>query len=1248
MNRIFSYLTLGLLMWALPFQVNASEEDAGAQASIEILKKDGESNIVDKDKKNENGHYVMELHHEVLPRALQKHDKIKKNKPNRKWDSQLSVAGTHYPTGICVIPESIIPFILDGKAVSFTAQCGVDDVAENAAVNFEVKLDGETVWQSGIMKKGLQAKEVKIDLKGIKYLELLVHSEKDNYQAKSNWLRPVIAYEGGRPENEFDYIKNTPKHPWEDETVFGINKEAPRSTFYPFSDVTSAFDGEYLKSDRIQMLNGNWKFHWSPTVVSRPMDFFNENFDSSSWGSLPVPSNWQVYGFGKAIYTNAMYPFNWKLFPRVTTPEQLKEYVHHVGDDWFASKATSPVGSYLKTFKVSKKWEDQRISLHFAGVQSAMNVWLNGEKVGYSEGSMTAAEFDITSRLKEGNNTLAVEVFRWSDASMIEAQDFWHLSGIYRDVYLKAEPKVRVRDFFALPKLSDNYKKGELQVHVKMDNSTNKLEQRKLTATVLDASGREVVSSTVLASIKKGQEISQLLTLSVDDPLLWSAENPHLYQLILSFEGSDGKDSVYTSIKTGFRDIKVEGNKVLVNGQPILFKGVNRHDFDPDYGRTMSRERMLQDVLMMKRNNINTVRTAHYPNDPYFYQLCDKYGLYVMDEANQECHGYLELSQLPSWGPAYVDRGVRMLERDKNHPSVIFWSLGNESGHGVNIEAMAKAMRALDSSRPIHYSEQDEIADVDSIMYPSLDHIKNDILKKNKNKPYFFCEYAHAMGNSVGNLKEYWDLIRQDNSLIGGCIWDWVDQAFRGRIRKGDEYATFSHLANFGSEKDDFWGYGGIFGGKPSHGHFSVNGVTTPDRKMTAKLQEVKHVYRSILVKALDLDQMVFEVENEFAFNNLQKYPITWILKENGEETLRGSIEGMTLSALSKGQLQIPMTKPDLKANAEYHLTIEFRLGEFETWAPKGHVISSEQFKLPWNKTEVVEVKPFDHELNKEENEREIRLFTPEFSIRFDKSNGLLSSFRCNDEELMKSPLMPNFYRGRMDNDNRIYQVWDWSGVDQLTVTQEALDVKKIDDFHYQINVKVVSVPSKWKGRRFIYTTKWVIDANGKLDCDIDFELNNELKGLARVGLVFEANEEMNLWKWFGRGPLENYRDRNVGSHVGVYSSTVENMQEAYVRPQSNGNRTDVRWGELKMKDSHGLKISSKDKLLSMCALPYQEKELYNNKYSYSLPEKGRTFVYIDGEHMGLGNSSCGPSPLDKYYLKGKTSSFAFSIETLK
>ncbi len=1247
--RTIELLVCGAMLVAGSGTAKAND-DAGAHASLDILRKGAVSEEVrSTDRMGADGNYVMELQNEVLPRALQPYGKIYKNRPVRRWNSKLSVAGTVHEKGISVTPDSIIPFVLDGKAAAFTALCGVDDEAKDAAVEFLVRVDGNEIWSSGEMKKGMQAKPVSIDLNGVRDLELLVSGKDPKHQAHADWINPTITYRGVRPENEFAFLKNAPRNDWENERIFGRNKVPARATFYPFPDVEAAFRNDYRSSPLVKYLNGRWLFNWSKRVEERPKDFYKNDADLSGWVTIPVPSNWQLQGHGKAIYTNAMYPFHWKLFPWLTTPERLEKYIRHVGPDWFAANAPSPVGSYVRTFTVPSDWKGQRIILHFAGVQSAMNVWLNGTKVGYSEGSMTPAEFDITTLVQTGENRLAVEVFRWSDASMIEAQDFWHLSGIYRDVYLKAEPMVRIRDFFAMPKLDDSNRHGKLDVNVKLDNATATTANRKLSALLFAADGTVAARATSdLLSIAAEGDTEARLILDVENPLLWSAEAPNLYQLVLELSDEEGTGVEFITTKTGFRTIEVSGKQVLVNGKPVLFKGVNRHDIDPDHGRTMSRERMLQDVILMKQANINMVRTAHYPNDPYFYELCDEYGLYVMDEANQECHGYLDLSKIPSWGPAYVDRGVSMLERDKNHISVVFWSLGNESGHGVNIEAMAKAMRPLDPSRLIHYEGQNEVADIDSKMYPSIDYIQNQVLNKDENKPYFYCEYAHAMGNSVGNLEEYWEQIRANDRLIGGCIWDWVDQAFRARKKPGAKEATFSHLADFGTEADDFWGWGDIFGGRPAHGNFSVNGLTTPDREFTAKLQEVKYVYRSILLSPQHLEEGFLKVRNEFAFTNLKEFPVSWELLEDGVRIDGGQLDGINLAPLSDGNLSIPLKRPKLAAGSEYHLNVSFHLAEDTAWAKKGHVISSQQFALPWQLPDEIKAPMSQAELLATVTPATLHLVAPGFAIEFRKSSGMPKLLQYNGEEILTSEIKPNFYRSRLDNDNWCYNEWDWAGFDTLSVDAKDFRYKKISRGKVEVTARVVSRPEHWRDNPQILHLKWTIDSSGRIECAVTYEKVKGLDNMPRVGFTFQADDSLQDWTWFGRGPFENYRDRNRSAHVGIYKKSVAGMTEPYVKPQENGNRTDVRWAALANAAGQGIKIRSIGSLLSMKAIPFTDLELQAADYSYELPKPGRTFVYIDGAHMGLGNSSCGPRPLDEYRLSDRSLTFGFSIEPLQ
>ncbi|MHC4740248.1 MAG: glycoside hydrolase family 2 TIM barrel-domain containing protein, partial [Planctomycetota bacterium] len=653
---------------------------------------------------------------------------------------------------------------------------------------------------------------------------------------------------------------------WENPEMIGRNKEPAHCTLIPYPDIQGALEGNRASSPFYKSINGNWKFNWVRRPAERPLDFYKLDFDVSNWKEIPVPANWQMHGYGIPIYTNVPYPF-----------AKNPPYIPH---------EYNPVGSYRTEFTVPAEWKNRQIFIHFEGVKSAFYLWINGRKVGYSQGSMTPAEFNITKYLRTGKNILAAEVYRWSDGSYIEDQDMWRLSGIYRDVYLFSTPSVHLRDFFIRCDLDEQYRDATL----------------KVTARVHNYSGKPAGSHTVEVRLSEAKSrLQQLMTGNIDsisgsadgiiemqaevkNPRKWSSEKPNLYTVILALRNTGGEIIEVEQCKFGFREVELKDGRLFVNGVPILIKGVNRHEHDPDYGRAVPYFRMVQDIELMKQFNINTVRTSHYPDNPKWYQLCDEYGLFVIDEANIESHGMgydldKTLGNKPQWKTAHLDRTVSMVQRDKNHPSIIIWSLGNEAGSGCNFVSTADYIHKTDSTRPVHYEQHNEVADIDSVMYPHL----NSLIERGRSdntKPFIMCEYAHAMGNSVGNLREYWDAIEKYKTLIGGCIWDWVDQGLRKRAEDGKE----------------FWAYGGDYGDKPNDGNFCINGLVFPDRKIPPKMWEVKRVYQYITVEPEELTTGKIKVCNKYFYTNLNEFDVAWNLSEDGKVIQKGTIRPLDIA----------------------------------------------------------------------------------------------------------------------------------------------------------------------------------------------------------------------------------------------------------------------------------------------------------------------------------------------------------------
>lgn len=1016
------------------------------------------------------------------------------------------------------------------------------------------------------------------------------------------------------------------KTEWENELIFGVNKEPGHNTYIPYpsieslkSDKTFEKPWETPNSDYYLSLNGNWKFNWVKQPSERPANFYKMNYDVSAWKEIPVPSNWEMHGYGTPIYTNITYPF--KNNPPLIQPQ--KGYTNEI--------EVNPVGSYRREFTIPAGWDGKEIILHFNGVYSGIYVWINGQKVGYSEGANNDAEFNITKYAKAGTNTIAAEVYRFTDASYIEDQDMFRLSGIHRDVYVYATPKVHVRDYFLKSAFNGNdfssaTFKAELSVR-NYGNNTAKAETAEVS--LLDPSGKEVATlSQSIAQLRGGAEQKYDLQAKVNKPLLWSAETPHLYTAIVSLKDSEGKVTEAMSSKFGFRKIEIKNKRVYINNKAVFFKGVNRHDIHPQYGKAVPVESMIEDILLMKNHNINMVRTSHYPNDPKMYAMYDYYGLYIMDEADLENHGNGSISDKPSWIPAFVDRIERVIERDKNHPSVIFWSLGNEGSNGENFAAMSKRAREMDS-RPIHYEGKNEVADIRSQMYPDMKDL-NRIDQMDEDKPYFFCEYAHAMGNAPGNLGEYWDYIEKSERIIGGCVWDWVDQGINKHGESADKYY-----------------YGGDFGDKPNDKDFSCNGLTTPDRRVTAKLLEAKKVFQYIKMTPLALMSGKIEIENKYAFTNLNEFDITWEIIKDGVRSESGTIPSINLGPDEKLPVVIPYNK-NLEVGKEYFLNVCFSLKNKTIWADKGHLVASEQFAL----TNRPAVSMMDtnalNTLEVNTQGEDLIIKGQDFGITFDTGSGVMKSLRYDRQEMIhqNNGLALNWYRS-ISNDKYTDQNYYPTTYGKPLFSYQVADDKKSVTILSYVNATIayrnpVVIP---------YLIKYVVYGNGAVDVDASFTLPQNSAIVHRLGLQVVMPQEFENIQWYGRGPHENYWDRKRSAYFGQFDKTVKEMEEEhYVRAQSMGSREDVRWLVISDKNNRGLKITSKDQL-GFSALHFPDKDLWEAEHDFELDNirKPEVYLSLDCIQQGLGNASCGPRPLPQYMIPvNQPVGYSFRIEPVR
>lgn len=1003
---------------------------------------------------------------------------------------------------------------------------------------------------------------------------------------------------------------------WDDPEIFRIHKERPYASHVPFSSIEEAMASEPEQSPWFKSLNGDWKFHWVRGVDSRPANFYRPDFSDQSWDAIPVPSNWQLHGYGIPIYTNVTYPFDVSQQPK-------------------APREKNEVGSYRLNFKIPDNWQGREIFIHFAGVKSAFYVWVNGHEVGYSQDSMTPAEFNMTPYLTDGDNLLAVEVYRWSDGSYLEDQDMWRFSGIFRDVYLLARPKVHIQDFFATTELDTLYRDGVLSVSAVVRNHGETPSQSVRLELRLNRDDGRVFGpvQVEIPEIPSGTEESVRLNLNVSSPKKWSAEAPNLYRVALSLKDQQGKTVETVTCQTGFRKVEISNNQLLLNGTPILLKGVNRHEHDPDFGRAVPVHRMVQDILLMKQHNINTVRTSHYPNHPKWYELCDQYGIYVIDEANLETHGLRDVlpASDPKWRGACLDRVTNMIQRDKNHPSVIIWSMGNEAGSGTNFQAMAERTRSLDSTRPVHYEGDSNIADLFSQMYPEVNFL-TEYANNHPTKPFILCEYSHAMGNACGNMKEYWDAIYAHDCLIGACVWDWVDQGLRRTDESGKNYFV----------------YGGDFGDVPNDNNFCINGLVYPDRRISPKMQELKYLYRNIHVKATDVLKGELKIRNGFAFTSLDAFHCDWALSEDGVPIQTGKIHLPEITPGEETTLDIPFKMPLQKPGAEYWLKLTFTLKQATAWAEAGHVVAWEQFQLPLTPlpksfTAIDDIP----DLKMQRKAGQVFIQTQDVTYCFDETAGGLVSLKAAGEEwLATEPGMVQgaelqVFRAPIDNDTRIVNEWLAAGLNALSRQVTDFAVRPIGPKAVQI---VSTIQYTGQGNRS-FTLDKKITVLGSGSCSMEFDISPEgnWPTLPRLGVVLGLNQRFNRFTWLGRGPDENYSDRKAGAAVALYEKSVDSMYEPYIMPQENGARQDVRWAALSDEKNSSLVFAS-DVPVAVSVLHVSASELYAAKHTNELNPHADMFLSIDALQRGLGNASCGPEILDQYALAPQVVHFTLTM----
>ena len=1045
---------------------------------------------------------------------------------------------------------------------------------------------------------------------------------------------------------EKDPIKDY-KYYIENEQVISENKEPAHASFSSFTSEENALSS---KPQFHKSLNGIWKFNWVKNPKDRPTQFMKSDFDASNWDDIKVPSNWEVEGFGVPIYANHQYEFT---SYKAMIAEDMKLvdsiYPKNPGD---VPDNYNPVGSYHRDFKIDEDWGNKELFLHIGAMKSGGFVWLNGEYIGYSQGSKLPAEFNITKAAKTGKNTIAIQIFRWTDGSYLECQDFWRISGIERNVFIYAQPKIRIKDFEVTSTLDKGYENGLLNIDINLKNHNPKNNKLEVSYKLLD--GNTVISiGENKVQINKFQEASTSFKTTIPNVKPWSAEHPNLFTLVLETKDSKGKTIEISRTKIGFRSIEIKNGLFLVNGQRITIKGVNTQETDPETGHVMSEEMIMKDIKLWKENNINAVRLSHYPRGRRFYELCDEYGLYVVDEANIESHGMYygkySLAKNPSWENAHVDRMVRMVERDKNHPSVIIWSMGNEAGNGVNFFKGYDVIKANDNTkRPVQYErpykdydeslyDMDSNTDIIVPQYPSPARFE-EVGKSKTDRPYIPSEYAHAMGNSTGNFQDYWDIIEQYDNLQGGFIWDWVDQSIWKTNEKGERY----------------YAYGGDYGeNMPTDNTFLNNGIVFPDRTPQPALYEVKKVHEYINFKDKGINQhneLRVLVENLYDFTNLDQFDFKAEIKADGKVLQTTNIDDISVETHTGKLIRIPLKNITFQDNTEYF--VEFSTTTKKEWGilSKGFEVAHEQIPLTSKFKKVISESEAITNLNVQNNQDQVTVSNEHLSLVFDKNEGRITSYLINGTELLKDENgpKPNFWRAVTDND--FGNQMDEKNIEWKQASLEST-VKYFDYKILKNGSIVLEVTLHLTGVETTFTTNYTIFGNGVVHIKNTLDETTYEGDIPRIGMRLQLPKTYANLSYFGRGPWENYQDRKASAFVDVYNSKVSEQYVPYIRPQDNGYKTDTRWIAVSNEQNNGLLfVSDSEKHLSFSALHMENEDFdttsgldYKNsnksKHTIDIKEKDLVQLNIDlGQRGVAGDDSWSSKPMEKYQFKGNQS----------
>lgn len=1040
------------------------------------------------------------------------------------------------------------------------------------------------------------------------------------------------------------------KFRWEDPSIFKINKEDGHAIMMPYDSENEALSGNESKYK--QSLNGKWKFYWQRGLKNQPENFQLVSFDDSHWDEINVPSVWQTEGYSVPYYYASTFP---KAFSR--TKSKIPSIDHNMQE----------IGFYRKTFVLDEVFDNREVFLHFGAAKSALEVYVNGEFVGYSQGSMTPHEFDITKVLKKGENVITAKLYRFSDGSYLEDQDMWWLCGIYRDVYLFAEPKVCLRDFYFKTDFDDTYNDSNVTLNMYFNNYNNIRGKIKVSAKLIDSKNEEIELGSSEKELSGGKE-TITYNKTVKSPDKWSAETPNLYTLVMSVE-LDGKVICVKSYKVGFKKVEIKGEKIYFNGMPLMIKGVNRHDFDCDYGWAVPKYRYTQDLDIMKQNNINSIRTSHYPDDPYFYDMCNKYGFYVMDECEVETHGVRRKGvpgSNPVWTGAVVDRMQRMVLRDRNNPCIFMWSLGNEAGDGSNFMEMKKSALELDDTRQFHYEGDFDLtkSDVISRMYPTkdimeklgnkqpitislYDNIANQLAADSKpikaemyeGKPVVLCEYAHSMENSLGNFQEYIDDFEKYDNMCGGFIWDFVDQALHVKDENGND--NYLYGTDFqGKEPHKLIDIPNTTAMTGSNVYFCANGIIGADRNPHPQIVEVKHGYQNIGIIAKDVKNGEFTIKNKFLFTNLSDFNCKWVIKAEGKEVLNGTIGKIDCAPLEEKEIKIDYDLSKLSDVKELILTVFFETTKKSLGLDADYEIAFEQFVLN-EMPKPKEIKS-DKKLDFDISGKKITVNGENLKVVVD--DGKVVSYVIDDKELLKAPLEPNYFRALTDNDIDFLNFTpQWAKFHPFYAWQRATHHTKAVKTEVVKNGEVVEIHIAFSTaglKNSVATYK--VYPDGKLYV---FHSAIPTKGMLRFGYQMTMESSMEYITWYGRGPKPTYIDRKLGSKIDLYESSVTDFEYRYMRPQESSNRCDVRYFTLTDKEGFGIRVDAYyDNPINFSAYHYTTDGLEKATHINDIPYADITTVNIDHRQLGVGGDLPGQAFVREPYTMPKNQKQEYSF----